>query len=231
MDAHKPFKLHKLFFLIFYLSALLLHLLNRLVDHWNCAISQVTKMDKLLFLCTRENEILELSFNIFVALWYFRGFPCDISKWFHVHSLSKQSKGDMYALHVCSLSRVWFFATPWTVACQVLLSMGLSWQEYWNGLPFPSVGDSDPGIEPAAPVSAGEFFTTEPWYIHYCFHFRNEETDLRGCDPASNRSLKKEDPCLLLVFTSELRSCCSSHPPGHIAFLARLSKYMLKCVL
>ena len=114
MDAHKPFKLHKLFFLIFYLSALLLHLLNRLVDHWNCAISQVTKMDKLLFLCTRENEILELSFNIFVALWYFRGFPCDISKWFHVHSLSKQSKGDMYALHVCSLSRVWFFATPWS---------------------------------------------------------------------------------------------------------------------
>ena len=34
------------------------------------------------------------------------------------------------------------FATPWTVACQALLSMGFSRQEYWNGLPFPSPGAS-----------------------------------------------------------------------------------------
>ena len=31
-------------------------------------------------------------------------------------------------------------ATPWTVACQVPLSMGFSRQEYWSGLPFPSPG-------------------------------------------------------------------------------------------
>ena len=30
--------------------------------------------------------------------------------------------------------------TPWTVACQALLSMGFSKQEYWSGLPFPSPG-------------------------------------------------------------------------------------------
>ena len=30
--------------------------------------------------------------------------------------------------------------TPWTVACQIPLSMGFSRQEYWNGLPFPSQG-------------------------------------------------------------------------------------------
>ena len=30
--------------------------------------------------------------------------------------------------------------TPWTVACQSSLSMGLSWQEYWSGLPFPTLG-------------------------------------------------------------------------------------------
>ena len=29
-------------------------------------------------------------------------------------------------------------ATPWTVACQAPLPMGLSGQEYWSGLPFPS---------------------------------------------------------------------------------------------
>ena len=39
--------------------------------------------------------------------------------------------------------------TPLTVAPKVPLSMGLSRQEYWSGLPFPSPGDlPDPGIEP-----------------------------------------------------------------------------------
>ena len=36
------------------------------------------------------------------------------------------------------LSPVRLFATPWTVACQALLSMGFSRQEYWSGLPLPS---------------------------------------------------------------------------------------------
>ena len=35
-----------------------------------------------------------------------------------------------------SLSRVRLFATPWTVAHQAPLSMGLPRQEYWSGLPF-----------------------------------------------------------------------------------------------
>ena len=35
-----------------------------------------------------------------------------------------------------SLSRVWLFATPWTVACQALLCMGFSREEYWSGLHF-----------------------------------------------------------------------------------------------
>jgi len=41
--------------------------------------------------------------------------------------------------------------------------MGFSWQEYWNGLPFPSPGDlPDPEIEPTSLALAGGFFTTEP---------------------------------------------------------------------
>ena len=32
-------------------------------------------------------------------------------------------------------------ATPWTVACQAPLFMGLSRQEYWSGLPCPPPGD------------------------------------------------------------------------------------------
>ena len=42
---------------------------------------------------------------------------------------------------VCVCSHVWFCVTPWTAACQALLSMGFSRQENWNGLPFPAPGD------------------------------------------------------------------------------------------
>ena len=43
--------------------------------------------------------------------------------------------------------------TPWTLACQALLSMGFSRQEYWSGLPFPSPRDLPyPGIEPRSPA-------------------------------------------------------------------------------
>ena len=41
----------------------------------------------------------------------------------------------------CMLSHVWLFATPWTVACQALLSMGFHRQEYWSGLPCPPPSD------------------------------------------------------------------------------------------
>ena len=54
-------------------------------------------------------------------------------------------------LCVCLLScfsRVWLFATLWTVACQIRLSMGFSRQEYWSGLPCPP-----PGIFPTSYVS------------------------------------------------------------------------------
>ena len=51
------------------------------------------------------------------------------------------------------LSRVWLFATPWTVPYQAPPSMGFSRQEYWSGLPFPSPGDvPDPGIKPRSPA-------------------------------------------------------------------------------
>ena len=48
----------------------------------------------------------------------------------------------------------------WTVAHQAPLSMNFSRQEYRSGLPFPTPGDLNPGIEPASPALAGGFFTT-----------------------------------------------------------------------
>ena len=41
------------------------------------------------------------------------------------------------------------------VACQALLSIEFSRQEYWSGLPFPSLVDlPDPGIESALQVDS-----------------------------------------------------------------------------
>ena len=60
-----------------------------------------------------------------------------------------------------SLSHVQLFVTPWTVACQAPLSMGISRQEYWSGLPFPSPGDlPDPRIEPGSPTLQADSFRT-----------------------------------------------------------------------
>ena len=57
----------------------------------------------------------------------------------------KWSKPGMYpkkCLVLVSLSHVWLFATPWTIARQTPLSMEFSRQEYWSGLPFTSPRES-----------------------------------------------------------------------------------------
>ena len=51
-------------------------------------------------------------------------------------------------------------ATPWTVTHRAPISMALSKQEYWGGLPFPPPGDlPDPRtikpMSPASPALAG----------------------------------------------------------------------------
>ena len=69
---------------------------------------------------------------------------------------------------------------PWTVACQVPLSMGFPKQEYWSGLPFPSPGGlSNPGIKPGSPKLQADSLTSGPpgkpkdpmsrvnGYVHY----------------------------------------------------------------
>ena len=87
-----------------------------------------------------------------------------------------------------SLSRVQLFATPWTVASQAPLSMGFSRQRYWNGLPFPLLGNlPDPGIEPKSPALAGGFFDTGGSVV------KNLPTNAGnvGWSPGSGRSLEE----------------------------------------
>ena len=53
-------------------------------------------------------------------------------------------------------------ATPWTVACQAPPSVGISRQQYWSRLPFPSPGDlPDPGIKPRSPALQADSLPTE----------------------------------------------------------------------
>ena len=88
---------------------------------------------------------------------------CDIMKWISFVVVQR-------------LSCVWLCATPWTVACQALLSMGFSRQEYWSGLLFPSPKNlPNPGIKLASPALAGGSFTAEPQgkeaqWIAICIH-------------------------------------------------------------
>ena len=65
--------------------------------------------------------------------------------------------------HMCVLSHVQLFATPWTVACQAPPSMEFSRPEYWSGLPCFPPGDlpiqgSNPHL--LSQALAGGFFTT-----------------------------------------------------------------------
>ena len=74
----------------------------------------------------------------------------------HVHFKDGALCSSVYFVCVLScFSCVWLFVTPWTVASQAPLSMRLSRQEYWSGLPCPPPGHiSDPGIEPKFLMSA-----------------------------------------------------------------------------
>ena len=60
-------------------------------------------------------------------------------------------------------SRVQLFATLWVAAYEAPLFMGSSRQEYWSGLPCPSLKDLlNPGIKPMSlisPALGGMFFT------------------------------------------------------------------------
>ena len=68
--------------------------------------------------------------------------------------------------------------TSWTAVCEAPLSMGFSRQEYWNWLPFPTLGDlPNSGIEcmspelqvaslpPAPPGNANYFLPCRVFYI------------------------------------------------------------------
>ena len=106
-----------------------------------------------------------------------------------------------------SLSGVCLFATPWTVDYQASLSMELSRQEYWSGLPFPPPWDlPDPGIKTTSPTSpglAGGFFTTSgTWEARYglCRHQRKKILINHNADQFQTYLTKADSQCKIVVF-------------------------------
>ena len=86
----------------------------------------------------------------------------------------------MLSVYVCAcvlshFSRVWLFATPWSIAHQALLSMGILQARIPEWLPCPPPGDlPDLGIEPISFLSlelAGRCFffliTSATWESHF----------------------------------------------------------------
>ena len=65
-----------------------------------------------------------------------------------------------FCVCVCSVAQSGSaLSTPWTVACQLPLSVECSRQEYWSRLPFPPPGGLlYPGIKPASLALVGRFF-------------------------------------------------------------------------
>ena len=79
------------------------------------------------------------------------------------------------------------------VTCQAPLFMGVFWQEYWSGLPFPSPEVlPNPGIEPGSQALQADTLTSDPpgkpniiptqFFLPDCYELKTnkpiEQTDL-----------------------------------------------------
>ena len=66
------------------------------------------------------------------------------------------------------LSHVRLFTTPWTAAyLQAPLSMGFSRQEYWSGLPLPSLAENDMYLINIWVLSSPLYLRCKIWRIFY----------------------------------------------------------------
>ena len=83
------------------------------------------------------------------------------------HDWATNTFTSLFFFHFTLLIPLIFFCLtlgdPMDCTCQAPPSMGFSRQDYWSGLPFPSLGDSpNPGIEPGSPVLQTDSLPSEP---------------------------------------------------------------------
>ena len=88
-----------------------------------------------------------------------------------------------------SLSRVRFFATPWTVAHQAPLSMGFSRQEYWSGVPLrlsAKLKYSRHGLKVFPALLSQETLYSHTLFIRNCFMEKSEDQLFVNCGNFKN---------------------------------------------
>ena len=144
-----------------------------------------------------------------------------------------------------SLSRVRLLATPWTAAYQAPLSMGFSRQEYWNGVPLPSLsllsGSSNSSTSPLSvpTISWLLFQETQLWLYLAEFAWLSSFCD--GSLPYFLHGSKKSCWFSICVFfflvvygwkwwlpsTSHFRAEPESHLPLFFLFLSCCFQFFL----
>ena len=126
------------------------HLSPYTVSQANCYVDDVNEEKLQCFL-----EFMQL-FNIISKdrrWWRYQNVLLDQTKGLFYLFLSLSMPILFIFVVVSLLSHIWLFATPWTVAHQPPLSMGISRQDYWSGLPCPPPGDlPNPGFKPTPPA-------------------------------------------------------------------------------
>ena len=78
-------------------------------------------------------------------------------------------------MKVKSLSRVRLLSTPWTAAYQAPPSTGFSRQEYWSGVPLPSLGQINTGNFKKEKIVE---MSLEVWAVHQVSEDLREEEEL-----------------------------------------------------
>ena len=90
-------------------------------------------------------HFLLLRITLFYSFWFFGIYPllsvlitCLI--FYYLLNFLVSVNISWLSLRAQLLSHAWLFAAPWTEACKASLSMEISRQEHWSGLPFPATG-------------------------------------------------------------------------------------------
>ena len=97
---------------------------------WKAAVDNMDLNGCVCVLTTLYLETLKLEFYVIFSCHRY-----SLSSNHFKHAIIPKLKWS----EVKSLSRVWLFVTPWTVAYQASPSVGFSRQGYWSGLPFPNL--------------------------------------------------------------------------------------------
>ena len=79
--------------------------------------------------------------------------------------------------------------TPWTVACQIPFVYGISRQENWNELSFPSPGDLPERIKPMSLALEADSLLLSPWGSPW----HTVGTRFTGKDPDAGKDWRQEE--------------------------------------